>query len=91
MATYSKEFKEEAIRLSNEIGNKKAAAQLGILETVLCIHLRKLRCFLYQKISVYYIDNYYPIQNLRIVRFSENPFPIPNNIPNDVYKTLSDP
>ena len=31
MATYSKEFKEEAIRLSDEIGNKKAAAQLGIL------------------------------------------------------------
>lgn len=30
MSTYSKEFKEEAIRLSNEIGNKKAAAPLGI-------------------------------------------------------------
>ena len=30
MTTYSKEFKEEAIRLSDEIGNKKAAAQLGI-------------------------------------------------------------
>ena len=30
MATYSKEFKEEAIRLSDEIGNKKAAMQLGI-------------------------------------------------------------
>ena len=30
MATYSKEFKEEAIRLSDEIGNKKVAAQLGI-------------------------------------------------------------
>ena len=30
MAKYSKEFKEEAIRLSDEIGNKKAAAQLGI-------------------------------------------------------------
>jgi len=29
MTTYSKEFKEEAIRLSDEIGNKKAAAQLG--------------------------------------------------------------
>lgn len=27
---YSKEFKEEAIRLSDEIGNKKAATQLGI-------------------------------------------------------------
>ena len=30
MTTYSKEFKAEAIRLSDEIGNKKAAAQLGI-------------------------------------------------------------
>lgn len=30
MAKYSKEFKAEAIRLSNEIGSKKAAAQLGI-------------------------------------------------------------
>lgn len=30
MAKYSKEFKSEAIRLSNEIGSKKAAAQLGI-------------------------------------------------------------
>ncbi|MGM9646814.1 MAG: hypothetical protein ACI3YH_01630 [Eubacteriales bacterium] len=30
MSTYSQEFKEEAIRLSDEIGNKKAAAQLGI-------------------------------------------------------------
>ena len=30
MSKYSKEFKEEAIRLSDEIGNKKAAAQLGI-------------------------------------------------------------
>ena len=30
MTKYSKEFKEEAIRLSDEIGNKKAAAQLGI-------------------------------------------------------------
>ncbi len=30
MAKYSKEFKEEAIRLSNEIGNKKAVALLGI-------------------------------------------------------------
>ena len=30
MATYSKEFKAEAIRLSDEIGNKKAAEQLGI-------------------------------------------------------------
>ena len=27
---FSKEFKEEAIRLSDEIGNKKAAMQLGI-------------------------------------------------------------
>ena len=30
MAQYSKEFKEEALRLSDEIGVKKAAAQLGI-------------------------------------------------------------
>ena len=30
MTTYSKEFKEEAVRLSDEIGVKKAAAQLGI-------------------------------------------------------------
>ena len=30
MRTYSEEFKAEAIRLSDEIGNKKAAAQLGI-------------------------------------------------------------
>ena len=30
MSIYSKEFKEEAIRLSDEIGNKNAAAQLGI-------------------------------------------------------------
>ena len=29
MTTYSKEFKAEAIRLSDEIGNKKAAEQLG--------------------------------------------------------------
>ena len=30
MTKYSDEFKKEAIRLSDEIGNKKAAAQLGI-------------------------------------------------------------
>ena len=30
MSKYSKEFKEEAIRLSDEIGNKKAAAQPGL-------------------------------------------------------------
>lgn len=30
MTKYSEEFKREAIRLSDEIGNKKAAAQLGI-------------------------------------------------------------
>ena len=30
MSFYSKEFKEEAKRLSDEIGLKKAAAQLGI-------------------------------------------------------------
>lgn len=30
MATYEKSFKEEAIKLSDEIGVKKAAAQLGV-------------------------------------------------------------
>ncbi|MDY3304183.1 MAG: hypothetical protein SOW78_07910 [Clostridia bacterium] len=30
MSKYSKEFKEEAIRLPDEIGNKKAAAQPGL-------------------------------------------------------------
>ena len=30
MTKYSKEFKEEALKLSDEIGNKKAASQLGI-------------------------------------------------------------
>ena len=30
MSTYDKEFKEEAVRLSDEIGAKKAAHQLGI-------------------------------------------------------------
>ena len=30
ISKYSKKFKEEAIRLSDEIGNKKAAAQLGL-------------------------------------------------------------
>ena len=30
MATYEKSFKEEAVKLSDEIGVKKAAAQLGI-------------------------------------------------------------
>ncbi len=30
MSIYSKEFKEESIRLSDEIGNKKAVARLGI-------------------------------------------------------------
>ena len=30
MTTYSKEFKAEAVRLSDEIGVKKAAEQLGI-------------------------------------------------------------
>ncbi len=30
MTTYSKEFKAEALRLSDEIGVKKAAEQLGI-------------------------------------------------------------
>ena len=30
MSTYSKEFKQEALRLSDEIGVKRAAVQLGI-------------------------------------------------------------
>ncbi len=30
MSTYSKEFKQDALRLSDEIGVKKAAVQLGI-------------------------------------------------------------
>ena len=30
MRSYSKEFREEAVKLSDEIGVKKAAAQLGI-------------------------------------------------------------
>ncbi len=30
MTKYSKEFKDEALKLSDEIGNKKAASQLGI-------------------------------------------------------------
>ena len=30
MTKYSKAFKEESIRLSDEIGSKKAAAQLGL-------------------------------------------------------------
>lgn len=30
MAKYSREFKEEALKLSDEIGVKKAASQLGI-------------------------------------------------------------
>ena len=30
MAKYSKEFKEEALKLSDEIGVKKAATQLGL-------------------------------------------------------------
>jgi transposase len=30
MSTYDKQFKEEAVRLSDEIGVKKAATQLGV-------------------------------------------------------------
>jgi transposase len=30
MSTYEKQFKEEAVRLSDEVGVKKAAQQLGI-------------------------------------------------------------
>ena len=32
---YTKEFKEEALKLSDEIGVKKAAGQLGLLEYIL--------------------------------------------------------
>ncbi len=35
MRVYDKEFKEEAIKLSNEIGNKPASEQLGIPVTTL--------------------------------------------------------
>ena len=35
MRVYDKEFKEEAIKLSHEIGNKAASEQLGIPETTL--------------------------------------------------------
>lgn len=35
MRGYDKEFKEEAIKLSYEIGNRAAAEQLGIPETTL--------------------------------------------------------
>jgi transposase-like protein len=31
MSTYDKQFKEEAVRLSDELGAKKAAHQLGML------------------------------------------------------------
>ena len=31
---YSKEFKEEALKLSDEIGVKKAAQQLGIMSLI---------------------------------------------------------
>ena len=36
MAKYSEEFKKEAKKLSDEIGSKKAAAQLGIPYYTLC-------------------------------------------------------
>lgn len=35
MRVYDKEFKEEAVKLSHEIGNKAAAEQLGIPVTTL--------------------------------------------------------
>ena len=35
MRVYDKEFKEEAIKLSNDIGNKAASEQLGIPVTTL--------------------------------------------------------
>ena len=36
MRKYDKEFKEEAVKLSDEIGVKQAAAQLGILRPPSC-------------------------------------------------------
>lgn len=42
MAKFSKEFKEEALKLSDEIGVKKAAAQLGLRYYTLA-DWRKLR------------------------------------------------
>ena len=42
MAKYSKEFKEEALKLSDEIGVKKAAEQLGLQYYTLA-DWRKLR------------------------------------------------
>ena len=39
MSKYSKEFKEEALKLSDEIGVKKAALQLG-LQFRLCLYLQ---------------------------------------------------
>lgn len=38
MAKYSKAFKEEAIRLSDKVGSRKAAAQLGAA----VLHARRL-------------------------------------------------
>ena len=42
MTKYSKEFKEEALKLSDEIGVKKAAEQLG-LQYYTLVDWRKLR------------------------------------------------
>ena len=42
MTKYSKEFKEEALKLSDEIGVKKAAEQLGLQDYTLA-DWRKLR------------------------------------------------
>ena len=41
MKHYSKEFKEEALKLSDEIGVKKAAQQLGIAYYTLAQHTPK--------------------------------------------------
>ena len=42
MKRYSKEFKEEALKLSDEIGVKKAAQQLGIHRNTLEYQVRKM-------------------------------------------------
>ena len=45
MCKYDKEFKEEAVKLSDEIGVKQAAAQLGILYYSLAEWRQKRKAF----------------------------------------------
>ncbi|MDY4212889.1 MAG: transposase [Eubacteriales bacterium] len=40
MSKYSKEFKEEALKLSDEIGVKKAALQLGLQYYTLAVWIK---------------------------------------------------